>query len=381
MNSLNDKLGKVAIIADQMTAFGGAEREMFSILKLLPNADIFTITIDKSKYPQLKDLNIEVKTSFVQNFSKILPKGFSRHLKILNPFAYESFNLEEYDYIISISAGPGKGVITGIQQPHIAMVMTPPRSLWDKELNARGSKLQFVYKAISNIINNYLRIWDYTTSKRIDYWTANSQYIAKKIEKTYNKKATVIHPGVEEKYYSKKISSTPGSYFLVLSRLYDHKRIDWAIRACKEAKKELLIIGEGPDKKYLQKIAKGCSDIKFLGFVPDDEVLEYYNKAQALIFCGLEDFGLVPVEAMASGTPVLAYRDGGLLETVKEGITGEFFQDENELIKLLKNFDRSIYNGDVIRKHASRFSEEKFLKNLEIFLLKVYEQEKAKKEL
>ena len=126
MKSINEKLGRVAIVVDQMTALGGADRELFSMLKLLPDADVFTITIDKSQYPEFEDFCNKVNCSFVQKISNLLPKGFSRHLKVLNPLAYESFDFKGYDYVISISAGPAKGIITGIDQPHIAMVMTPP---------------------------------------------------------------------------------------------------------------------------------------------------------------------------------------------------------------------------------------------------------------
>lgn len=187
--SLEKKFPKVAVVADQMSAFGGADREMFSLLRLLPHADVFTIVFDKDKY-QDRYLNLEEKvhTSFVQKLSNLLPKHFYRHLKVLTPFAYESFDLKGYDLVISISAGPGKGVITGLEQPHIAMVMTPPRSLWDKELNVRGSKLKALYKPLSIILNTYMRIWDWTISRRVDYWTANSKYIARKIKKHTTKK-------------------------------------------------------------------------------------------------------------------------------------------------------------------------------------------------
>lgn len=378
MKTLNDKLGKVAIVVDQMTSFGGADRELFSMLKIFPKADVFTITIDRSKYPQLEEIENQIYTSFVQKISNILPKTFSRHLKVLNPLAYESFDLSDYNYVISISAGPAKGIITGLEQPHIAMTMTPPRSLWDKELNVRGSILKNLYKPIAILLNNYLRMWDYTTSKRVDYWTANSKYIARKIKKTYGKESTVIYPGVEEKYYTQeKTELDEEPYFLIVSRLYDHKKVDWAIRACKETGKRLLIIGEGPDRGYLKQIAGKNSNIEFRGFFEKDEdVITYYQNAQALIFCGLEDFGLVPVEAMASGTPVLALKEGGLLETVKEHLTGEFFSTEKELVKVLNEFDKTIYNDKQIKKHAAKFSEKIFLKNLEQYLFEIYEERK-----
>ncbi len=388
MTDLQKKFPKVAIIADQMGAFGGADREMYSILKLLPHSEIFTISFNSKKYPELKN---KVNTSFVQKLSNILPKNFYRHLKIFTPLAYESFDLEGYDLVISISAGPGKGVITKLDQPHVAMVMTPPRSLWDKELNARGSKLKFIYKPISTILNTYMRIWDWTTSKRVDYWTANSKFIARKIYKTYRQEAEVLYPGVEERYFKrssprkrkliKEKYNLPEKFVLVVSRLYDHKRVDWAINSCKQANKNLVIVGEGPDRGYLEKIADKDERIHFLGFVKDDmDVKTMYELSDVLVFCGLEDFGLVPVEAMASGTPVLGFGDGGLLETVIEGKTGEFFKTEKELTTLLINFNKTRYNSENIKKHAQKFSEEKFLNNLEKYLNQVHEKESNKRE-
>ena len=388
--SLKKKFPKVAVVADQMSAFGGADREMFSLLQLVPHADIYTIVFDKDKYQDnYPNLDKKVHTSFVQKLSNVLPKHFYRHLKVLTPFAYESFDLRGYDLVLSISAGPGKGVITGLEQPHIAMVMTPPRSLWDKELNVRGSKFKALYKPLSIILNTYMRIWDWTISRRVDYWTANSKYIARKIKKTYDKEATVIYPGVEAKYFESSSQKNkreirekynfPEEFLLVVSRLYDHKRVDWAIRAAIEAGKNLVIVGEGPDRKYLEKEAKGHDNIQFLGFVKDDmEVKTIYELADVLLFCGLEDFGLVPVEAMASGTPVLGYQEGGLLETIKEGVTGEFFKTEEKLKSLLIKFDKRIYNKEEIKKYAQQFSEEKFLINLNNYLNQVYEQEKER---
>jgi glycosyltransferase involved in cell wall biosynthesis len=375
---------RVAFVADQMTSFGGADREMFSMLKLFPNADIFTVAFDKEKYPNLKN---RVYTSFVQRIPK--PKSFYRHLKVLTPFAYESFDLRKYDLVISISAGPARGVITGIYQPHIAMVMTPPRSIWDNELNVRGSRFKRLYKPISVFLNTYMRIWDLSISKRVDYWTANSKYIAQKIKKRYGVDATVIYPGISKESFE-KISeerkaeirekySVEGDFVLVVSRLYDYKRVDWAIRSCIKSGKQLVIIGEGPDIKYLKSISNGNPLIRFLGFLDDDiEVRIFYSMAEVLLFCGIEDFGLVPVEAMAQGTPVFAYEQGGVLETVKSGVCGEFFKNEKELVKLLKKFSNRGYNPREISKRAMEFTEEKFLDNLEEYIKKVYDTEREK---
>lgn len=375
---------KVAVIADQMISFGGADREMFSMLELFPNADIFTIAFNSKAYGDIKQ---KVHTSFVQRIPK--PKSFYRHLKVLTPLAYESFDLREYDLVISISAGPARGVITGIDQPHIAMVMTPPRSLWDNELNVRASRFKKMYRAFSTLLNTYMRIWDLTISKRVDYWTANSKYIAKKIKKRYGVEATVISPGIQKDSFEEVSDMTRGKvrekfgingeFVLVVSRLYDYKRIDWAIRACIESNKQLVIIGEGPDIKYLKSVANGNSLIKFLGFLKDDaDVRVFYNMAEVLLFCGIEDFGLVPVEAMAQGTPVLAYGEGGVLETVTRGVCGDFFSNEKELVNALKKFDNRGYNSTEIVNRAREFSEEIFLDKLDKYIKKIYDAERDK---
>ncbi len=170
-----------------------------------------------------------------------------------------------------------------------------------------------------------------------------------------------------------------GEFVLVVSRLYDYKRIDWAIRACIENNRQLVIIGEGPDIKYLKSVAKGNPLVKFLGFLKDDaEVRVFYNMAEVLLFCGIEDFGLVPVEAMAQGTPVLAYSEGGVLETVTRGICGDFFSNEKELVNVLKKFDNRGYNPTEIVNRAREFTEEIFLDNLEKYIKKIYDTEREK---
>ena len=376
-------LGRVAIIADQMTAFGGADREMLSVLKLLPNADIYTVLYNPEKYKQLH-IKQNIHTTFVQKFP--FKYKFSKHLKVLNPIAYENLDLREYDTLISISAGPARGIIPTINQTHIAMVMTPPRSLWDNELNVRASIFKGIYKPLSKILNTYLRIWDTSLVPRVDYWTANSKFIAKKIKKRYGVDSKVIYPGIEEKYFEKfkredtgKILTKynlPEEFVLVVSRLYDYKRVDWAIKSCIESGENLVIVGEGPDKKYLKKLTRGYENIYFLGFLDSDrDVRILYNQAKVLLFCGVEDFGLVLVEAMAQGTPILAYNEGGVTETVLEGECGKFFKNNGELTKLLKDFDEKEYNAQRVVNRAREFTEEKFLDNLKQYLEEIHEEE------
>jgi glycosyltransferase involved in cell wall biosynthesis len=379
---MTDKLGRVAVVADQMTAFGGADREMLSVLKLIPSTDIYTVLYNPEGYKNV-DIKQDIYTSFVQKFP--FKYKFSKHLKVLNPIAYENFDLRGYDTIISISAGPARGIIPSIDQTHIAMVMTPPRSLWDHELNVRASKLKNLYRPISKILNNYERIWDRSLVPRVDYWTANSKFISKKIKKRYGVEATVIYPGIEKEYFEElakdDVSSLinryklPEKFFLVVSRLYDYKRVDWAIKSAIEANENLVIVGKGPDEKYLKKVSKGHDNIYFLGFLESDrEVRILYNKSKALLFCGVEDFGLVPVEAMAQGTPILAYNKGGVTETVLANKTGEFFDTQNELTYILNHFDERMYNPTEIIQRASGFTEKIFLQKLNQYLGEIYEK-------
>lgn len=384
MSNLHNIFSKVAIVTDQMIAFGGADRELLSMLKIFPKAEIYTTIFHADQYPELTN---KIHTTFAQKLTKIFGRNFYRHLKILNPFLYENMDLREYDLVISISAGPAKSVITGIDQVHVARVLTPPRSLWDMELNVRASRLKSLYKPLSQILNTYLRVWDYAISKRVDYWCVNSKFIQKKVEKTYGVNSEVIYPGVEKSFYEKSKANEikvvqdkynlPKEFFLVISRLYDYKKVDVAIRACIEAGKELYIVGDGPDRKYLEKLSKGHSNIHILGYLPENEIKILYQLAQCFLFCGIEDFGLTPVESMASGTPVLAYGYGGVTETVKGGISGEFFTQEKELVSLLKNFSKSRYNEKEVRKIADRFSEERFVLNLKKYFLEIYEKEKS----
>ncbi len=381
---MNHNLGRVAIVADQMTAFGGADREIFSLLELIPDADIYTVLFNPKGYPNV-DIKQKIHTSFAQKFP--FKYRFSRHLKVLNPIVYESFDLREYDTIISLSAGPGKSIIPGIDQVHIAMVMTPPRSLWDYELNVRASLLQNIYKPISKVLNNYLRIWDSSLVPRVDYWTANSKFIARKIKKRYSVKARVIYPGIKEECFEQIKSkekeniiekyNLPHDFILVVSRLYDHKRVDWAINSAIETGENLVIVGDGPDRKYLKKLAKGHQNIRFLGFLKDDrEVRILYNISKLLLFCAIEDFGLVPVEAMAQGTPIFAFNKGGVTETVKGNVCGQFYENNDQLTTLLKEFDKKAYNTKEIINRAREFTEQKFLQNLTQYFKEINEEQK-----
>ncbi|MCK9368641.1 glycosyltransferase [Candidatus Dojkabacteria bacterium] len=357
---------KVALVIDSLLAFGGAERHLFSFLKIFPNAVIFTSVYDKKRFPTLKN---EVRTSVLQRF-----RFLKRFLNAFTPLAFEQFNFEGFDLVISLSAGSSKGIITGVGQKHICIILTPPRHQWDRELNVRASKLKRFYSFFSVFLSHYLRLWDISAIRRVDNIVAISKFIQTKIFKTYRRESAVIYPGIlpfwfetvseNEKNEVKKRFNLPEHFLLYAGRLYDHKRVDWAITACLKHNVELVIAGNGPDLKYLRKIAGRSKNIHFLGnkeFIRDVDLRAIYALADCFLFPPIEDFGYVAVESMATGTPVLAFSLGGATETVKEGITGAFFSNENELSELISKKAWIRYNTKDIKDQALRFSEDRFI--------------------
>lgn len=367
---------KVALITDYMTGFGGADRLLISLLKIFPQAVIFTSVFDKQKYPEITN---EVRTTFLQKI-----KTFKRHINFLTPLAFENIDVTDFDIAISLSAGSSKGIITRVDQPHICIMLTPPRHQWDKELNARALKLKKIYSLLSIFISHYLRIWDITAIKRADHIISISKYIKRKTEKIYNRESKVIYPGVADFWFEKVSSSQkkeiikkyklPKTFLFTLSRLYDHKKIDWAIKAAIKTKENLVIAGEGQDRKYLEKIAQGHKNIIFLGFVNDFDARALHSLSKAFIFSSMEDFGYVVVEAQACGVPVLAFNQGGSVEIIEEGKTGATFGSISQLSSLISKKVWNRYNtGDIVRR-AKKFREETFLKKFKKYLKEIYEK-------
>ncbi len=372
---------KVVLVTDSMVAKGGSDRNIDSLLKIFPKADIYTAVFNEQSY---ENLGNEVYTTFLQKpfFRKIL----KNHYNILTPWAFEMLDLRSYDLVVSVSAGSAKGVITTMEQLHVCLLLTPPRTYWDKERSFRSSKMKLIIKFFAPFFSNFYRIWDYSAAQRIDEIVSISKFIQKKIQHRYNRESTVIHPGILD-FWLEETNQSLGDlipknfkkeYFLVVSRLYDYKKIDWAIKACKEEGKKLVVVGEGPDSKYLKKVAGKSKDILFLGYISDEQLKAVYSNATAFIFSGIEDYGLVPIEAMACGCPVLAYKNGGLLETVIEGKTGNFFETQKELSNLVRNFDKDSFKEKDLKERAKEFSEEKFIKEFSSFVKKHYEEFRKK---
>lgn len=369
MSKRTDSL-KVAIVVDSLAMPGGADRMVFSILSIFPTAKIYTTVYFRENYKHDRwKFQNSIETSFIQDIP--FSRRFYRHLNILSPVAIEGFDLDGVDLVISLSAGVAKGVITGLKQPHIGIILTPPRSLWDHEDNFRGSILARAYRSVSPFVKTYLRLWDQSAIKRVDRLISISKYIQNKVQHVYHRDSSVIYPGISKYWFDTGNAKIPTSineqFYLVVSRLYDYKRVDMAIRAANEEDRRLLIVGDGPERERLKRLAG--SRVEMLGWQPDEVVRDLYKNADALLFCGVEDFGYVPVEAMASGCPVLAYNEGGVTETVVSGQTGYFFNDQNELNELVRNIGyRNRMDQKRIVARAKEYTEERFLERLVDFI-------------
>ncbi len=371
---------RVAIIHDYLIRFGGAERLLLTLSELWPEAPIFTLIYDEQKVGQWFPEE-RIRTSFLQRFPKFLRRRY-RWLLPLLPVAAESFDLRDFDLVLSSSSAFAKGVIVRPKTLHICYCHNPARFIWDYSwAYLKEQKLGFFKKAFSEIYLSYLRLWDRAAANRVDYFLANSYVTAERIKKYYRREAKVIYPGImmpDQKQISSSVHDSPEGYFLIVSQLVPYKKINVAVEAFNKLGWQLKIIGDGPQKKYLSKIAN--SNVEILGWQPDEVVENYLKNCLGLIFPGEDDFGLAPVEAMAWGRPVLALRAGGAKETILPGITGEFFNAATSEVladgvrRFRENFEK--YDPLVIRKWAERFSKERFKKEIMEFIEKVSYNEK-----
>ncbi|HQG57593.1 MAG TPA: glycosyltransferase [Candidatus Dojkabacteria bacterium] len=387
---------KIAIVSDMLVSIGGAERVLFALLRKYPQADIYTSYFIPEKFPQIdpKKVHVAFKIRGLNKLFWKLPvyRAFvSRIYNILAPVGFESFNLQKYDLIISISARSAKGVIPGLNSKHICLVQTPPRYEWDNDEEARVGNKSGVIRVLSRLWGTWYKLWDKVAIERADYLIANSKYIAEKIKKVYRKDCEVIYPGVDSYWFSESLENSINQneeplkdaklqkhkeftkpydkYFLVVSRLFMYKRVDWAVKASISLGFNLVIVGDGPEKKNLEKIARRHKNITIMGMQPDDMYIKFlYGNAQALIFCGVEDFGLVPIEAMAQGCPIIAYNKGGVKETVIENETGYFFDDYEHLKTILNHFDKPKFDSKKIINRARQFTSEKFIDKITNFV-------------
>ncbi len=364
---------RIALIHDYLNQYGGAERVLEALTELFPDAPIYTLIYDPKKMRGVFS-NKKIRTSFLQKIPFV--KSYHRIFPFLMPIAIEQFDLSNYDIVLSDSASFAKGVITKPETLHICYCHTPPRYAWDdshKYIEEYG--FPKIIKRLIPFFMNYIRLWDREAALRVDKFICNSNFVARRIKKYYNRKATVIYPSVDTRaFYPVKSDGhqTKEADFLMVGRLLPYKRFDIAIEAFNKMGKPLKIIGDGPEIKRLKKLAK--KNIEFLGELSGEKLREYYQNCQALIFPQEEDFGIVALEAMACGRPVIAYRGGGALESVKEGETGAFFNEQTSeaLMKAVKEFKPKNFNPQKIRQHALKFSKDKFKKKIKNFVERSY---------
>ncbi|HNW23487.1 MAG TPA: glycosyltransferase [Candidatus Dojkabacteria bacterium] len=384
------KVYKLAIVCDPLYKRGGAEVQLRYMLDTFPKKTLFTAYCDKN-YIKKEFPDIKIKTSFMQYF----PWKFQlRHFyNLFLPLAYRSFRFKEYDLILSISISFAKFVRGSI--PHVNICMTPPKFFWEKsgrslkghnELKGINRGLfKFYAFFMDTFLEDIWKKWDRNAARRVDYIIAISNVVKERIKKYYDVDADVIYTPVGVKEISKESKKyRKENWFLYLGRVETYKGVELAIRAASEAKVPLKIAGIGNDlermKELVRKLnAKGL--IKFLGYYSDEERPVLLAKAKALIFpVKGEDFGMVPVEANAAGTPVIAYKDGGVLETISDSNpkTGIFFDkyDYKELVKILKRFNVKEFNADGCRKQAAQFSSEIFQYKLKRYVEDILESKK-----
>jgi len=363
---------KTALVHYWLTGMRGGEKVVESICNVFPDIDIFTLVYNRDKISELIN-NHKVFTSFVQKlpFAK---KKYQTYLPFM-PVAIEQFDLSDYDIVISSESGIAKGVLTRPETCHFCYCHTPMRYLWNMYFDyLKNERVGFFKRKFIEIFFNYLRVWDLATASRVDYFISNSNNVRKRILKYYRRESDVIYPPVDVEDMIFRVKKE--DYFLVVSQLVSYKRIDIAVKAFNELKKELVIIGEGSEYKKLKKMAN--SNIKFMGWQEPDNLKRYYAEAKAFIFPGEEDFGITPVEAQAGGTPVIGFGRGGLLETVIDGETGMFFhrQDGKDLAAAVENFESksSMFDPYRIRENSLKFGRERFEKDLKKFIEEKYEE-------
>lgn len=364
---------KVALVYDRINKWGGAERLLLLLHEMFPDAPIFTSVYDPIAAPWAKDL--EIRTSFLEN----IPYARRHHefFALLMPLAFESFNFDEFDLVISLTSEAAKGIITSPHTKHMCICLTPTRYLWSEyDLYFANEPL----RTLTLPLVWYLRKWDMVAASRPDLYVSISETVSERIQKYYGKKSSVIYPPLLLEDNKSEKGVILEDYFLVVSRLSrftPQKRVELAIRAANKLKLPLVVVGDG-DLAYYKNIAG--KTVSIVGKVTDYELVNYYKNCKALIFPGVEDFGLVMVEAQSFGRPVIAYRQGGALEIIQEGKTGDFFDKPtvSSLVNTLKLFDKRIYNSKDCVINATRFKKDTFIKQINMSVQKLKKMEDQK---
>ena len=356
---------RAAIVHYWLLNMRGGEKVVESLCRLLPDADVFTLFYDPARTSETIRAH-RVQASFLQPLRR-----HYRSLLPLMPLALESFDLREYDLVISSESGPAKGVITSSNTRHVCYCHTPMRYLWDLYPAYRNEWTRSRWKrSLMTPLANYLRLWDYASAARVDEFIANSENVQRRIWKTYRRESRVVRPPVAvETFYWKP----PGDYYLIVSGLVPYKRVDAAVRAFNQNGRRLRVVGDGPEYQALRRIA--AANIEFCGHVSDQDLRELYARCRAFLMPGEEDFGISAVEALASGKPVIALARGGALEIVPE-FGGLLYDDSEGLLPALDRWEEFATEPDpcALQAYAAQFSEAAFARQMRPILFETSSQ-------
>ncbi len=365
---------KVIFAHDWLNGMRGGEKCLELITELYPESPIYTLFYEKEKV-SAEIASHPVRVSWLSRLPGA-KKNYRRYLPLF-PTAIESFRLPSCDLVLSMNHCVAKGVRKPKRAVHVCYCFTPVRYAWGffDEYFGRGN---FLGKLAIRATLKHIREWDRRSASRVDHFVAISQHIRERIQRCYARDSEVIYPPVNTKFYEPDHRLPAGQagaktedFYLVVSALTPYKRVDLAVLAAKKMKKRLVVIGEGPERKRLEKLASGSAE--FLGWQPDEVLRDHYQRAKALLFPGEEDFGIVPVEAQACGCFVIAYGKGGALETVLRDETGVFFHQlkADSLAEAMDRFEKRSWNPDAPRKNAARFSNDRFIMEMKSMIQRV----------
>ena len=354
---------KTALVYDWLVTMGGGEKTLNAIREIYP-CPIYTLVHDVSKMQHTPFSCAEVNASFLQKmpFAK---RGY-RYYFPLFPFAIEQFDLSGCELIISTSHSVAKGVLTHAGQLHLCYCLTPMRYAWDLTYRYLEG-ISGLQKMMAKWAFHYLRNWDIASLNRVDHFAAISHYIARRVEKLYGRKATVIYPPVDTDLIG--LRENKENFFVTASRMVPYKNIDLIVQAFSHLPdQKLVVLGDGPDMAKIKR--KAGKNVEMLGFQSDSVVRDYLGRAKGFLFAAEEDFGIVVVEAQAAGTPIIALGKGAAIETVIDGKTGVFFKEPvvAQIVEAIHQFSKQEFDPAQIRKHASRFSRERFKKEFKQFV-------------
>lgn len=368
---------KIALVHDWLNQIGGAEDVLEALKRMYPASPLFTSIFAKSLMPAHYQ-DWDIRRLWIDK----LPGIHRRHQVFLPlyPFAWNRLHLSGFDVILSNKSGFCHGLRFSPESLHICYCLTPTRYVWQLDAYLEGENIGAATTTLLRPLIARLKRWDYAAAQRVSHFIAISTAVQKRIRQFYNRESTIVFPPVETEKFASAATREIGDYYLIVSRLIPYKRIDLAVQAASELGLKLKVAGAGRDLHRLRALAG--DNVEFLGYVPDAELPELMAHCRALIFPGLEDFGIAPVQAQAAGRPVIAFSGGGALDTVIPGVTGEHFAEltADSLKEVWREFDYSAYNPQEIQGQARKFDVSVFVERIDAFVRQAWHAHKCNQE-